>query len=215
MGSQQANYQLGQQRAAAVARYLLDAHGLDPRRVRVSSEGATQPVADNATAEGRQQNRRVEILVYRDQGRVATETPPRQVPRTGTVEVPTERSPRQVPRTLTEDTRKQLVQRLRELPKVPLAIVSLPSDGESQTFAQELEALFHTAGWATQGVSQQAMRDIPPGLIVLYKSGDAATLAVARRLQNTLHAVGIAAQNRAQNSMPHGLLTLAVGSKLQ
>jgi hypothetical protein len=146
---------------------------------------------------------------------VATERSPRQVPRTGTVEVPTERSPRQVPRTLTEDTRKQLVQRLRELPKVPLAIVSLPSDGESQTFAQELEALFHTAGWATQGVSQQAMRDIPPGLIVLYKSGDAATLAVARRLQNTLHAVGIAAQNRAQNSMPHGLLTLAVGSKLQ
>jgi outer membrane protein OmpA-like peptidoglycan-associated protein len=72
-GSEEANYLLGQQRAAAVARYLLDAHGLDPRRVRVSSAGATQPVGDNATATGRQQNRRVELLVYRDQGQVAPE----------------------------------------------------------------------------------------------------------------------------------------------
>jgi outer membrane protein OmpA-like peptidoglycan-associated protein len=60
-GSEEANYRLGQQRAAAVAHYLLDEHRLDPVRVRVTSAGDTQPVADNATAEGRQQNRRVEI----------------------------------------------------------------------------------------------------------------------------------------------------------
>jgi outer membrane protein OmpA-like peptidoglycan-associated protein len=231
-GSQETNYLLGQRRAAAVAHYLLETYELNPVLVRVTSAGGTQPVADNATAEGRQQNRRVEILVYRDQGRVAmespprqvprtgpaevpTESPPRQVPRTGPAEVPTESPPRQVPRTLAEATRKQLVQRLRDLPKVPLDIVSVSSDGESQAFAQELEALFHTAGWATQGVRYQAMRDIPPGLSVFYQRGDAATFAVARSLQKTLHAVGVAAHNRAHNSMPHGSLMLAVASKPQ
>jgi outer membrane protein OmpA-like peptidoglycan-associated protein len=210
-GSQETNYLLGQRRAAAVAHYLLEAYGLDPGQVRVTSAGGTRPVADNATDEGRQQNRRVEILVYRDQGRVATETPQRQPPRKLTVELPMARAQR----TLAEDTRKQLVQRLQDLPKVPLDIVSVSSDGESQAFAQELEALFHTAGWATQGVRYQAMRDIPPGLSVFYQRGDAATFAVARSLQKTLHAVGVAAHNRAHNSMPHGSLMLAVASKPQ
>src|ERR687896_656253 len=82
-GSEDANYRLGQRRAAAVARYLLDVHGLDPRRVRVSSAGATQPVGDNATADGRQQNRRVEILVYREQGQMALEIRQGQLPRRG------------------------------------------------------------------------------------------------------------------------------------
>jgi OmpA family len=38
-GLEEANYQLGQQRAVAVAHYLLDEHGLDPVLVRVISAG--------------------------------------------------------------------------------------------------------------------------------------------------------------------------------
>jgi outer membrane protein OmpA-like peptidoglycan-associated protein len=195
-GSEEANYRLGQRRAAVVAHYLLGAHGFDPVRVRVTSAGDTRPVADNATAEGRQQNRRVEILVYRDQ-----------------VQLPTEIRQGQPPRKLTEDQREQLFRTLREDPKVPLAIVSISGDGESYAFAEELDALFNTAGWATRGVSQQTVSGIPPGLTFLTNSGDAAIFARAVRLQGTLYAMGIAAQSRALESMPQGLLMLVVGPK--
>jgi outer membrane protein OmpA-like peptidoglycan-associated protein len=193
-GSVEANYRLGQERAAAVAHYLLDAYGLDPVRVRVTSAGDTRPLADNATAEGRQQNRRVEILVHRDQAQSPTET--RQ---------------RQQPRKLTADQREQLLRTLREDPKVPLTVVSTFGDGESYAFAEELDTLFNIAGWPTRGVSQQTVSGIPPGLTFVAKSGDGATLARAVRLQDTLHAMGIAAQSRALESMSQGLLMLVVG----
>jgi len=193
-GSEEANYRLGERRAAAVAHYLLGAHGFDPVRVRVTSAGDTRPVADNATAEGRQQNRRVEILAYRDQVQLATDI--RQ---------------RQLPRKLTEDQREQLLRTLGEDPKAPLAVVSIFGDGESYAFAKELDALFNTAGWATRGVSQETVSGIPPGLTFVTKSGDAAMLARAVHLQDTLHAMGIAAHSRALESMPQGLLMLVVG----
>jgi outer membrane protein OmpA-like peptidoglycan-associated protein len=193
-GTVEANYQLGQWRAAAVAHYLMDAHGLDPVRVRVTSAGATHPVADNATPEGRQQNRRVEILVYRDQP-----------------QSPAEVRQRQLPRKLSEDQREQLLRTLRDDPKVPLTVVSTSGDGESYAFAEELDLLFNVAGWPTRGVSQQTVNGIPPGLTFVAKSGDGAVLARAVRLQGTLHAMGIAAQSRALESMPQGLLMLIVG----
>ena len=214
-GSQQANYQLGQQRAGAVARYLLDVHGLDPRRVRVSSAGATQPVGDNATAKGRQQNRRVELLVYREQGQVALEIQQGQQPRRGTVELPPEIRQRQLPRQLTEDQRVQLVRTLRDVPHVPLTVVAPVRDDESQAFAKELDALFNAAGWATQGVSPQVMHGTPPGLLLVHNSGDAATFAPAVHLQDVFNAAGIAARIRPQKGMPQGLLTLVVGPKPQ
>jgi outer membrane protein OmpA-like peptidoglycan-associated protein len=193
-GSEEANYRLGQQRAAAVAHYLLDEHGLDPVRVRVTSAGDTRPVADNTTAEGRRQNRRVEILVYPEQAPSATEARQR---------LPS--------RKLTEDQRAQLLQTLREDPKVPLTVVSLSGDNESYAFAEELDALFDIAGWPTQGVSQQTVRGVPPGLTFVTKSGDATVVAQAARLQGALHAMGIVAQSSALESMPQGLLMLVVG----
>jgi OmpA family len=197
-GSEEANYRLGQQRAAAVAHYLLDEHGLDPVRVRVTSAGDTRPVADNATAEGRQQNRRVEILVYRDQG-----------------PLPTEVRQRREPRRLTEDQRAQLLRTLREDPKIPLAVVSISGDNESYAFAEELDGLFNIAGWPTRGVSQQTVSGVSPGLTFVTNSGDADMFARAARLQGTLHAMGIGAQSRALESMPQGVLMLVVGPQPQ
>ena len=193
-GSEEANYRLGQQRASAVAQYLLDAHGLDPVHVRVTSAGDTRPVADNATAEGRQQNRRVEILVSRDRGPLPTDT------RQG-----------QLPRRLTEDQRERLLRTLREEPKVPLTVVSISGNGESYAFAEELDGLFSIAGWPTRGVSQQTVSSVPPGLTFVTNNGDATVLAQAARLQGTLHAMGIAAQSSALESMPQGVLMLVVG----
>lgn len=61
-GSLQHNQQLSQQRAQSVANYL-SSQGLDPRRVSALGFGPSQPVATNATPEGRAQNRRVEVQI--------------------------------------------------------------------------------------------------------------------------------------------------------
>jgi hypothetical protein len=132
-------------------------------------------------------------------------------PRKLTGEVPAETRQRQQPRKLTEDQQEQLLRTLREAPKAPLAVVSIFGDNESYAFAKQLDLLFNIARWPTQGVSQQTVSDAPPGLTFLTKSGDGAALAQAVRLQDTLHAMGIAAQSHAHESMSQGLLTLVVG----
>ena len=66
VGHEAYNYELGQRRATSVAGYLVGNKGLDPTQVRVVSYGASKPVADNSTRDGRRSNRRVEILVYQE-----------------------------------------------------------------------------------------------------------------------------------------------------
>ncbi|MBV9750429.1 MAG: type VI secretion system protein TssL, long form, partial [Acetobacteraceae bacterium] len=58
------NFQLSQARADAVAR-LLQARLTDPKRVRAAGKADADPIASNATPEGRQQNRRTEIVLVR------------------------------------------------------------------------------------------------------------------------------------------------------
>lgn len=60
-GSEAFNIDLSQRRAASVNAYL-EAQGVDPNRLQPVGFGPTQPVADNATEEGRQQNRRVAFI---------------------------------------------------------------------------------------------------------------------------------------------------------
>jgi hypothetical protein len=129
------------------------------------------------------------------------------------VEMPAETPQRREPRRLTEDQRERLLQTLREEPKIPLAVISIAGDNESHAFAQKLDMLFDIAGWPTRGVSQQSVSGVPPGLTLVTKSGDVPVYARAARLQDTLHAMGIAAQSSALESMPHGLLMLVVGPK--
>lgn len=61
-GSLEHNQALSERRAMSVAGYL-NSQGIDPRRVSALGFGPSQPVASNATAEGRAQNRRVEIQI--------------------------------------------------------------------------------------------------------------------------------------------------------
>lgn len=61
-GAEAYNDALSLRRAEAVRAHLAGA-GIDPGRLTVDGRGAREPVAANDTDEGRQQNRRVEVLV--------------------------------------------------------------------------------------------------------------------------------------------------------
>ena len=62
VGSAAFNQSLSERRAAAVKAYLVD-QGVDGSKIRTQGKGLTQPVADNKTAPGRAQNRRVDLEV--------------------------------------------------------------------------------------------------------------------------------------------------------
>ncbi|MGM0584507.1 MAG: OmpA family protein [Pseudomonadota bacterium] len=61
-GSDEYNMQLSRRRAEAVAYELID-RGVHSARIETAGRSETQPVATNATREGRAQNRRVEIRI--------------------------------------------------------------------------------------------------------------------------------------------------------
>ncbi len=62
-GSLQTNLRLSKERAEAVKAYLVS-KGANPSRIEATGYGPNQPIASNATAEGRQLNRRVEFTLY-------------------------------------------------------------------------------------------------------------------------------------------------------
>ena len=61
-GAKDYNYKLGEERAEAVRRYL-NQKGVALNRINTISYGPDAPVADNHTKDGRQQNRRVVLIV--------------------------------------------------------------------------------------------------------------------------------------------------------
>lgn len=63
VGSDEHNMQLSQQRAESVVNYLVDKFGIDRSRLAAKGYGKTRPIADNATEEGRQKNRRIEAII--------------------------------------------------------------------------------------------------------------------------------------------------------
>ena len=66
-GSDAINNPLSVKRAQAVQSYLLS-QGVSAAQIKtVDGQGSTNPVADNSTAEGRKQNRRVEVYMYASQ----------------------------------------------------------------------------------------------------------------------------------------------------
>ncbi|MEO0575521.1 MAG: OmpA family protein [Pseudomonadota bacterium] len=61
-GSATTNKTLSKARAEAVREYLMDAYDIPANQLEADGFGAEKPVAENGTPEGRQQNRRVELV---------------------------------------------------------------------------------------------------------------------------------------------------------
>ncbi len=64
IGTEAYNMGLSQRRAETVRNYLIG-KGIAADRLTAKGYGESQPVADNATKEGRFKNRRVELIPYR------------------------------------------------------------------------------------------------------------------------------------------------------
>lgn len=62
-GSMQTNLRLSKERAESVKAYLVS-KGANASRIEATGYGPNQPIADNATEEGRQMNRRVEFTLF-------------------------------------------------------------------------------------------------------------------------------------------------------
>jgi len=58
------NWDLSKARASGVVRYILEKSGLDSARLSSVGFGDTRPIASNATEAGREQNRRVDVVLY-------------------------------------------------------------------------------------------------------------------------------------------------------
>jgi outer membrane protein OmpA-like peptidoglycan-associated protein len=73
-GPAQYNYDLSQRRADAVVQYLASKYGVAPHRFYLIGIGKDKEVAPNTTAEGRKQNRRVEIQLLSNSNDQTTQT---------------------------------------------------------------------------------------------------------------------------------------------
>ncbi|ACH38395.1 peptidoglycan-binding outer membrane protein, OMP_b-brl, OmpA and OmpA domain-containing [Citrifermentans bemidjiense Bem] len=63
VGSYNHNQDLSQRRAEAVVNYLVEQYGIERSRLSAKGYGFTRPIADNATDEGKQKNRRIEAII--------------------------------------------------------------------------------------------------------------------------------------------------------
>jgi len=63
-GTADINERLSQERAESAARYLVNEHKIPVRSINMLGSGYAAPVGDDATREGRKQNRRVEIRLF-------------------------------------------------------------------------------------------------------------------------------------------------------
>jgi OmpA-OmpF porin, OOP family len=73
IGTEKYNFSLSERRAESVMRYLVSKN-VPLYRISIVGLGKTNPVADNKTDNGREQNRRVEVRVLRSTEAVATAT---------------------------------------------------------------------------------------------------------------------------------------------
>lgn len=63
VGTEEHNLKLSQQRAESVVNTLVDKYGIERTRLEAKGYGMSRPIADNATEEGRQKNRRIEAII--------------------------------------------------------------------------------------------------------------------------------------------------------
>ena len=68
------NWELSSARAMSVLHYMIDDQDVEPARLSGTGYGEYKPVADNETVEGRQKNRRVEIVILPNVVKEAAQT---------------------------------------------------------------------------------------------------------------------------------------------
>jgi outer membrane protein OmpA-like peptidoglycan-associated protein len=73
-GSVQYNYELSQRRADAVVEYLASKYGIQAHKFYLIGIGKDKAVAPNTTAEGRKQNRRVQIRLLENSTAASDQT---------------------------------------------------------------------------------------------------------------------------------------------
>jgi OOP family OmpA-OmpF porin len=78
-GEAEANYDLSQRRAMAVAQWLV-AKGIDCKRLLPVGFGESEPIADNKTEEGKAQNRRVDFIKASENGKPVTDDKGKPLP---------------------------------------------------------------------------------------------------------------------------------------
>jgi outer membrane protein OmpA-like peptidoglycan-associated protein len=61
-GTDESNMALSKNRAEAVKNALVSVYGISPDRLTSDGKGESEPVADNSSAQGKAQNRRVEFI---------------------------------------------------------------------------------------------------------------------------------------------------------
>ena len=113
------NWELSQARAEEVVRYLVEKAGVDSSTLSAVGQAETQPIASNATEEGRQKNRRVEILVYSPDSQEAA---PRKTTDSGDAQ-------------LQDDTRTELQKEIESLLSEPLVDSEPLADGQEDPSA--------------------------------------------------------------------------------
>lgn len=64
------NWSLSTERANVVVRTLIDKYKVDPTRITAAGRGKFHPVGDNATKAGREQNRRIEVILEPDMSKL-------------------------------------------------------------------------------------------------------------------------------------------------
>lgn len=62
-GDEDYNMRLSDRRARSAADYMFS-QGLSESRIQIEGRGETEPIADNSTENGQQENRRVEVAIY-------------------------------------------------------------------------------------------------------------------------------------------------------
>jgi outer membrane protein OmpA-like peptidoglycan-associated protein len=96
VGSDSYNQTLSENRANSVRAYLI-AQGIDPTSITAGGYGKSNPVASNGTAQGRQQNRRVEIIISGEiiGAQIGSANPGNQPP--SSPQTPPSQAPQQTP----------------------------------------------------------------------------------------------------------------------
>jgi outer membrane protein OmpA-like peptidoglycan-associated protein len=67
-GSATRNLEISRGRARSIKKYFANTFGIAPERITAEGFGETQPIASNATPEGRRKNRRVLVILYGNAG---------------------------------------------------------------------------------------------------------------------------------------------------